>query len=410
MDFGLSQNDNIGSKFYLPSASDCMRCGLCLNSCPTYSLFKKEAETPRYRIRTIDKILNYNQAITTEEQEHLDNCLQCRACEPVCPSKMAYGELFDETQRQLARPPSLLAKIAFWFIEHKQWLTRLMPLACIYFKSGIWKPLRKSGLLKRFGLAEAEALLVEPALHQLKPYYPSKTLIVRGRVGLFTGCIAEHFDRDTLKDVVNFLTTIGFDVFIPTEQSCCGAIHQHNGRSAEQLIGNNLKVFSSMQLDAVIYTATGCGAMLNEYRHTDSQAAESFTQHLFDLNDFLLKQWPEDLKLNPAHLKIAVHEPCSQRNVLKNQQTTYKLLEKIPGLNIRSLPDNHLCCGAGGSYMLTHPENAAALRQKKIQLIDDSNADLVASSNFGCALFLNKVNDKVIHPVRLLARQLPSKS
>jgi glycolate oxidase iron-sulfur subunit len=147
MDFGATQ-DNFNSKFYIPAASDCMRCGLCLNNCPTYNLFKIDAETPRQRIRTINKILNDKQPITAEEREHLDNCLQCRACETVCPSKMAYGELFDEAQRQLACPLSLLAKIAFWFIEHKRWRTHLMPSLFLYLKSGIQKPLRKSGLLK----------------------------------------------------------------------------------------------------------------------------------------------------------------------------------------------------------------------------------------------------------------------
>ena len=410
MDFGPSQNDYIGSKFYLPSASDCMRCGLCLNSCPTYSLFQNEAETPRHRIRIIDKILNNNLSITVEEREHLNNCLQCRACEPVCPSKMAYGELFDETQRQLARPLGLLAKLAFWLVEHKRWRTMLMPLLALYLKSGIQKPLRKSGLLKKLLLAETEILLTKPALQNLKTHYPSKCGETLGRVGLFTGCLAEHFDHETLIATIELLTVIGFEVIVPSEQSCCGAIHQHNGQPAEQFIANNIKVFNSLNLDAIVYTATGCGAMLSEYQCSDTQAVENFKRQLFDINNFLLTHWPERLKLKPVNLNVAVHEPCSQRNVLKNQQAVYQLLGKIPGITIFSLANNHICCGSGGSYMLTHPENAAYLRSNKINAIANSEADKILSCNFGCALYLKTAGEKIEHPVKLLWVQLNEKT
>ena len=405
LDYGFSQDD-FNSKFYIPSASDCMRCGLCISSCPTFSLFQIEAETPRQRIRIIDKILNGKQAITTEEREHLDNCLQCRACEAICPSKMAYGELFDETRRQLTRPLGLLAKIAFWLIEHKQWRTRVLPLLTFYLKSGIQQPLRKSGLLKHLRLAEAEALLINPALDHLKTYYASKTPNVRGRVGLFTGCLAEHFDRDTLLASIELLTVMGFDVFVPAGQRCCGAIHQHNGQFAKQLIGNNIKAFNSLGLDAVVYAATGCGAMLSEYTCSDHQGAEHFKQRLFDINEFLLQHWPEDFSLKPSNLKIAIHEPCSQRNLLKNQQTVYELLGKIPGLNVSPLPENHLCCGAGGSYMLSHPNNADGLRSKKSQAIAAAKIGKIVSSNFGCALYLAQAGIKITHPVQVMAKHL----
>lgn len=405
MDFGVNQ-DNDHSKFYVPAASDCMRCGLCLSSCPTYSLFQTEAETPRQRIRSINKILNENQAITSEELEHLNNCLQCRACEPVCPSKMAYGLLFDETQRQLSRPPSLLAKLALWLIEQKRFRSYLMPLISLYLKSRIQKPLQESRLLKIIGLEAAEALVCKPTLQKLKAKYPSKTEKVIGKVGLFTGCIAEHFDRATLNAAIELLTAIGFEVIVPSEQGCCGAIHQHNGQSVEQLISNNIKTFYNIKLDAIIYTATGCGAMLNEYQNSDTQAVENFKQRLFDINDFLLTHWPEELKLKPVNLKVAVHEPCSQRNLLKNQQAVYQLLEKVPEITIIPLEDNNLCCGSGGSYMLTHAENAAVLRAKKIHSINPTNVDKVVSSNFGCALYLNAANIKVEHPIRMLADQL----
>jgi len=393
----------IGSGPYIPDAGECMRCGICVSSCPTFRLFQIDEETPRRRIRTISKILVENQPISADERRHLDNCVQCRACETVCPSRMAYGQLFD--QAQLKVNPGWLAKLAFRLIENKEWLRRLMPLLAVYLKSGLQKPLRSTGLLKKLHLADAEALLGKPALQALAVSYPA-SVMKRGQVALFTGCIAEHFDRETLLAAIKLLNAIGYEVLVPPQQGCCGAIHQHNGQSAAGLIDNNIAVFNALEVDAVLHTATGCGAMLSEYQN-DDEAGQLFRQRLCDISDFLLEHWPDNLQLTASKLKIAVHEPCSQRNVLKNQQTVYALLQKIPGLSIAALIDNHICCGAGGSYMLTHPDNAGQLRALKRQIITDSSADLVVSGNFGCAVYLNADGGRVKHPLQLLARQLP---
>lgn len=395
----------IGSGLYIPDAAECMRCGICVSSCPTFRLFQVDEETPRRRIRTISKILVENQPISADERRHLDNCVQCRACETVCPSRMAYGQLFDQAQAQLKVNPGWLAKLAFKLIENKEWLRRLMPLLAIYLKSGLQKPLRSTGLLKKLHLAEAEALLGKPALQALADSYPT-SVTKRGRVALFTGCIAEHFDRETLLAAIKLLNAIGYEVLVPPQQGCCGAIHQHNGQTAAGLIDNNIAVFNALDVDAVLHTATGCGAMLSEYQN-DEEAGQLFRQRLYDISDFLLKNWPNDLQLTPSKLKVAVHEPCSQRNVLKNQQTVYALLQKIPGLSIVALADNPICCGAGGSYMLTHPDNAGQLRALKRQIITDSSADLVVSGNFGCGVYLNADEGRVEHPLLLLARHLP---
>jgi len=202
------------------------------------------------------------------------------------------------------------------------------------------------------------------------------------------------------------LNAIGYEVLVPPQQGCCGAIHQHNGQLAAGLIDNNIAVFNALDVDTVLHTATGCGAMLSEYQN-DDEAGQLFRQRLGDINEFLLEHWPNDLQLTASELKVAVHEPCSQRNVLKNQQAVYALLQKIPGLNVAALAENHICCGSGGSYMLTHPDNAGQLRDLKRQAISDSEADLVVSGNFGCAVYLNVDGGRAEHPLQLLARQLP---
>ncbi|MEQ1621020.1 MAG: (Fe-S)-binding protein [Methylococcales bacterium] len=390
---------------YIPEAGECMRCGQCVSSCPTFRLFQIDEETPRRRIRTISKVLVENLPISDDERHHLDNCTQCRACETVCPSRMAYGQLFDLARAQFQAEPGSLAKLAFKLIENKSWRRRLMPLLAIYLKSGLQKPLRRIGLLKKLGLAEAEALVGNPALQALATSYSARAAM-RGRVALFTGCIAEHFDRDTLLAAIKLLNAIGYEVLVPPQQGCCGAIHQHNGQSAVGLINNNIAVFNALDVDAVLHTASGCGAMLSEYQADDDAAAELFKQRLQDIYDFLLKHWPDDLQLMDSTLNVAVHEPCSQRNILKNQQSVYALLQKISTISITPLADNQVCCGAGGSYMLTHPDNSGQLRELKRQAIGAAQADLVVSSNFGCAVFLSSDSVRVAHPLILLAGQL----
>lgn len=405
MDMGFDETEPVSlSGPYIPDASECMRCGMCVSACPTFRLYQVDEETPRRRIRTISKLLVENQSISTEEKNHLNNCLQCRACETVCPSRMAYGQLFDQAQFQLKKSPQGLAKLALWLISAKSWRVRFMPLLALYLKSGLQKPLRFSGLLKKLGLAETEALLDKPALQPLKAMYPARPT-KRGNVALFTGCIAEQFDRITLLAAIRLINAIGYDVLVPQAQGCCGAIHQHNGQAAENLIAQNIKVFNDLDVDAVIHTATGCGAMLSEYSGNNG-AAEIFRHRLWDIHEFVLTHWPEDLQLEPLNIKVAVHEPCSQRNVLKNTKTLYALLQKIPGLNVIPLPDNQTCCGAGGSYMLTHPDNAERLRAMKRQAIVEASADVVVSANYGCAVFLKQPKLPVVHPISLLENQL----
>ena len=404
MDLDFNENESelaVSSALYIPEAGECMRCGQCVSGCPTFRLFQIDEETPRRRIRTISKILIEHLPVSENELTHLNNCVQCRACEISCPSQMRYGELFDQAQATLQKPVNHLGKLAFHFIENKKQRAWLMPFLKGYLKSGLQKPFQSSGIFEKLGLANAEGLLSEPTLKPLAENYPA-TGVSRGNVALFTGCIAESFDRKTLLAAIKLLNTNGYNVQIQKKQSCCGAIHQHNGQFASHLIENNLSVFNSLVVDAVIHVATGCGAMLSEYEN------EEFKLRLFDINDFLLANWSDDVRFSSSNLKVAIHEPCSQRNVLKNQKSVSALLQKIPNLTIETLTDNQICCGSGGSYMLTHPENAACLRDLKQHIIQNAHVDLVVSSNFGCVIHLNSDKTKVVHPLVLLANQLVS--
>jgi glycolate oxidase iron-sulfur subunit len=322
---------------YIPDATECMGCGLCVSLCPTYQLFRIEAETPRSRARTIDKIINSDSAVSDEELKHLNNCTQCRACETICPSKMAYGHLFDLARQQRLqagaseRRVNLLAAIGFKLIEHKALLYAATVLIRLYQKTGLQFLLRKTSLLRLIKLDKAESLMPEADISNLAERYPTGKQH-RGNVALFTGCISNHFDRKTLLASIKLLNYIGFDVLIPKEQTCCGAIHLHQGKTAiaDKMAVLNTGVFNSLDIEAIIYTASGCGLMLNEYeQENDGDASDTkrFGSRLYDITEFLNLQWPEDISLkepysNVSHENriVAVHEPCSQRNVPKPER------------------------------------------------------------------------------------------
>ena len=220
------------------------------------------------------------QLFTGEELKHLNNCTQCRACETICPSKMAYGHLFDLAREQRfqaeasERRANLLSAIGFKLIEHKALLYAATVIDPSVSKKRVTVFVRKTGLLRVFKLDKAESLMPEVAISKLAERYPTSKQH-RGNVALFTGCISDHFDRKTLLASIKLLNAIGFDVLVPKEQTCCGAIHQHQGNTAiaGKMAALNTDVFNSLDIEAIITTASGCGLMLNEYGQNNGDDA-----------------------------------------------------------------------------------------------------------------------------------------
>jgi len=414
---GFGQNEYVAPTGpIVPSPMDCMSCGLCLNVCPTYQLSQNEQEGPRQRIRTLSTLVLEETSVDEETINHLHNCIQCRACEVVCPSQMSYSELFDKAQHQLAQAQEkkFYAKLALTLIADKKKLKTFLPLLRFYHSSGARWLSQKLGLLKWMGLDLADQMARLPKVHTLKESYPVAHP-AKGKVALFTGCITEHFDQETLTSAIKVLNVLGYEVSVPQQQVCCGAIHYHNGEPevAKHLMQQNRACFNQKDAEAIVYCATGCGSQLQEYAIAlDLDDEENaFKTPLFEITDFIVNHWDKSVRLKPSTKKVVVHEPCSQRNVLKNQQVVYDLLAKIPELQVEALEENQLCCGAGGTYMLTHPKTAHSLRDKKWQHIFNSQADYVVTSNIGCDLHLQTINSQQYsvdfkHPVALLAEQL----
>ncbi len=399
-------------------ADRCVKCGMCLPHCPTYHLTRDESESPRGRIALIQGLTGGQLAYSEKLGTHLENCLKCRACERVCPSLVPYGELIDGAltyiEREVTTPPARRSRLLN-LVTQRIFLRTLAMLLRIYQRSGVRALLRGSGLLKLLGLDRHDRLLPSlHALHKWQAYYPAENT-PRGDVALFTGCIADAFDQATSQAAIHVLTKLGYGVHVPPAQRCCGALHLHNQQpeQATALAQENVAAFGALEVQAIISTASGCGATLKEYVALEPGATD-FTRKVVDISAFIASvPWPENVTLKPLKARVAVHDPCSLTHVLRQHDRPYTMLRKIPDIELVSLPDRDRCCGAAGSYMLTHPTQADALRDEKLAGIEPLDAQILVTSNIGCALHLaaglreKNLSIEVMHPITLLAQQVP---
>ena len=337
---------------------------------------------------------------------------------------VAYGRLIDSARALIktSRPSghgyrSIREKLLDRLTDSSRSARTFGKILRLYQRSGLQWLARASRILKLFGLAELDAnlpsLLPQDAFRESYPVQGKPA----GHVALFIGCVAGITDRQTLFAAIRLLNRLGYEVHIPSSQVCCGAMHQHSGRwdHATELMRKNIQAFSADRYDAIIHTASGCGASLSEYaKYLDNdEAAKRFAHKVKDIGEFLATAaWPPRLSFKPLNRRIAVHDPCTLTHVLRQQDKPYALLSKIPGAEIVPLPENHLCCGAAGTYHLTHPEIAGSLRADKLAHLKQLAPEILATSNIGCAMYLAAgireagFKIEVVHPVVLLERQL----
>ena len=351
--------------------------------------------------------------------DHLDGCLVCRACEAVCPNQVPYGHLIAAVRGELeqARPrrfwPQRARALLLAAVTHPGWSTLGVALLRFWQRSGLQALARKAGVLRRLGMARKEAQLPMPkAAHVWRALYPAIGT-ARGEVSLFLGCVARAFDGETLAAAIFVLNRLGYTVRVPEQQTCCGALHLSQGEPgrARDLARHNVAAFAGT--GAVIHTASGCGASLAEYGSSLGAEGEHFSSRVTDVSAFLagLDGW-EGVTIAPLEAAVAVHDPCSLRNVLHGQDRPYQLLRRIPGITLLPLAGNDQCCGAAGIYHLTQPHMAAELLDDKMEAVKASGARILVTSNVGCAMHLASglkaagLELEVVHPVTLLARQM----
>lgn len=391
----------------------CVKCGLCLPHCPTYNKTQNESESPRGRIALIQAWAGKHLETSKKLVEHIDNCLLCRSCERACPAVVPYGRLINnfreqiKTQRDSTLAVSLLKKVS-----HSKTAEQLAQSGLkLYQTTRLQKAARLLKLPGLLGLDNVDRLL--PDYHEptpLEPYYPA-VAEARGTVGLFIGCMGSLLDHETVDSAIKVLTAAGFNVAIPEQQSCCGALDLHNGdtETSRQLAATNCTAFADKNLDAIVTIASGCGSRMQEYLQTE------FADKVIDISQFLIKSNCDfSGQLTPLTASICLHTPCSLKNVMREEQGALKLLQQISGIKIMPLPATIQCCGSAGSYMLDHPLMAQELLNDLLTAALEHQPAYLASSNIGCALHISAglrekgITLEVLHPVTLIARQLES--
>jgi len=364
----------------LALADRCVQCGLCLPSCPTYQLDRNEAESPRGRIALVRAFADGSLAPDAAADAHLDHCLGCRRCEAVCPAGVQYGELLVEARhRQRERRGAGTRQRAIeWLAARPALLDRLLGAYRLMY------PLLPKPLPRPPRKSRGETLQSVPASQP--------------RVALFRGCVARRYDTHAHAALARLCRAAGLEVAIPAEQTCCGALHAHAGatKTAAELAGLNRAAFAAGV--PVLSSATGCHASLADTLQAHAPVVDACT--------FLLQR-ADALRFRPAHARVALHVPCTQRAVVKSDAALRTLLARIPDLDLVELPDTG-CCGAAGSYMFEQPERARALRQPLLDALAGSGATQLLSANIGCRLHVAMAERSIPirHPLEFLAEHL----
>lgn len=439
--------------------TNCMRCGFCQTACPTFLETGLEAASPRGRIALMKAVVDGLMEPDESFRSQMDLCLGCRACEPACPSDVKYGQLIEQTRTAIAaeKPYSMPVRVVRkTFLQgifpHRGRLKLIGKTLSFYQKSGLQKFARSSGAMKLFPdhlqqLEKALPPVTGDGLEELwskagLPYRRettdsgSRLMVIPaagakvGRVGMFRGCIMDVMFASTNVNTVRLLRQAGFEIVIPEEQVCCGALHAHAGEmgDAKQLAGQNIWAFGESNVDYIASNAGGCGALLKEYDHLMhaepderlQQAAVRFADQVKDMSE-LLHSLGRPLK--PVHaesaqkkaITVTYQDSCHLRNVMRVQGEPRQLMEQLPGVQMCELQGAEVCCGSAGIYNLTQPEMSTTLLDHKMEHVGATGAEVIVTSNPGCLLQMkwgidragmNKNGVEAVHLADFLAEQV----
>jgi len=408
--------------------SRCIRCGLCLNSCPTYRELGLEMDSPRGRIYQMIQVERGRLPLGESFVRHIGLCLDCRSCETACPSGVEYGRLVEtargQVERHYRRPKveAFLRKLFYRdVLPHRRRLEFVGRLLRVYQRSGLEKAILASGILKLFPGRLAEVARLAPRVD--KSFFTKKLGTVvpaigprRYRVAFFAGCIANLTFSELNEATVRVLARNGCDVVIPSDQGCCGALHVHAGMRdlARQLARQNIQTFLADGYDAIITNAAGCGSTMKEYpllfaeeEREFYEPARAFSALLRDVTEFLAGI---DINREFTLMKIRAtyQDPCHLGHAQRIRAAPRKLLEAVPGLELVELKETEICCGSAGVYNVVHNELAEKLLEGKMRRIEETGAELILTANPGCLLQLRAGvarsgnRRRVLHVIELL--------
>jgi glycolate oxidase iron-sulfur subunit len=393
----------------------CVHCGFCLQACPTYLNLEDENDSPRGRILLMRSVYEGSLGVRDESvRTHIDRCLGCRACEPVCPSGVPYGHLLEATRATLLneRPLAPLARVILWVFA-RPWLLSLALAAS--------RLLRASGLPAfgawlfggRLGFALGMLASTHPAIAPRK--YSAKGSGTRGTVAALKGCVMEGLFRSTNRATERALEVNDYRMVEAPKQRCCGALHAHSGdlETARTLARANVAAFERSKADFVVTNAAGCGAMMKEYGYllrddpAWAERAAHVSARVRDISELLAAAGPKPPSAAvPA--RVTYDAPCPLIHAQRISAQPLQVLRTIPGLELVPLTDADQCCGAAGIYNLIEPETSDAVLNPKLRHIEATGASFVASGNPGCLMQIGaglrraRVNAHAVHPVDLL--------
>ena len=404
----------------------CVHCGLCTSTCPTFTELGDENDGPRGRIQLMRMVAEDRCELSDRMRRHLELCLDCRACETACPSGVQYGRLIEPfrvtvEEDRIARTPEkrvdLFREVVLYrLFPYADRMRLLLTPVRLMQQMGLWSIFERMGLLKLVPGRMKHMVELLPPPTRSGPRLPRFLPAVgrkRARVAFFVGCVADVMFRHTHWATLRVLQQNGCDIFIPDGQGCCGAIHYHagNSRKAREMADANLVAFELDRYDAIIVNHAGCGAMMKEYgehwRDGLQPHRERFASKVMDVHEFL-----DDLGLLTPPGRIdevaTYHDACHLGHAQEVTEAPRNLLAKIPGLELRPLPETEICCGSAGTYNLNEVEMSDRLARRKLENIRGTGARIALAANAGCLLQIAReirrarLPIKAMHPMDLL--------
>ena len=385
--------------------NQCVHCGLCLAYCPTFSELGTEMDSPRGRIFLVKSLAEGRIGLSDPTVEHLSLCLDCRACETVCPSGVPYGQLIEAAKAEIERQrPGGVGRRVFRWLNFGLLLGRPRVLALaaaglrLYQASGLQTLVRRTGLVRLLPgtLAAWEALL--PPMPSAADRAPLPALTPaegprRARVAMLTGCVQAVVFGAHNRATARVLARNGCEVVAPVGQGCCGALNAHGGDHARALAmaKRTIETFEAAGVEAVVVNTSGCGAHMKAYgtllagEPAWAERAARFARIVQDLAEFLARA-PLRGPLSAVPMTVTYHDPCHVVHGQKIRRQPRELLAQVPGLRVVDLPESDWCCGSAGIYNLTQPEMAERLLRRKVRNVDATGAQAVVTANPGCIL------------------------
>jgi glycolate oxidase iron-sulfur subunit len=396
---------------------DCVHCGFCLPTCPSYAVFEEEMDSPRGRILLMRVGHEEGSEVSPEMTTHFDRCLGCMACVTACPSGVQYDRLIEQVRPQLerhgdrTRGERLYRRAIFALFTHPGRLRAMAPMLWLQGRLGVN---RRLGERMRQPKLRALMQLTPPvklraAVTRLPEFTPARG-VRRGRVALMQGCVQRVFFGDVNAATVRVLAAEGWEVHAPRAPRCCGALMMHTGVEPEAQALARATIAAYEDYDHVVVNVAGCGSSMKEYGHLLgddpewADRARAFVAKVRDVHELLAEHEPRAQR-HPLPLKVAYHDACHLAHAQQVRAQPRELLRGIPRLEVVDPPEWELCCGSAGIYNLVQPEAAAKLGARKAANLESTGAQAVAAANPGCSIQITAHLERempVYHPMTLL--------